>query len=74
MRILKLTPAVENKLAQMREGRDRQASAMASKIVCDVRRRGDTALFHWTRKFDRVDLAERRFDALAHGESCPFRV
>jgi histidinol dehydrogenase len=59
MRILKLTPAVEKQLARMREGQHREASAMASKIVADVRRHGDAALFHWTRKLDRVDLAKR---------------
>jgi histidinol dehydrogenase len=59
MRILKLTPAVEKKLAQMREGRDRQALAIASKIVSDVRRRGDAALFQWTKKLDRADLARK---------------
>ena len=60
MRILKLTPAVEKQLAQTREGRDRQASAIASRIVSDVRRRGDVALVHWTQKLDRIDLAEKR--------------
>jgi histidinol dehydrogenase len=59
MRILKLTPAVEKQLARMREGQDREASAMASKIVADVRRRGDAALFHWTKRLDRMDLAKR---------------
>jgi len=58
MRILKLTPTVKKQLAQMREGRDREASATASKIVADVRRRGDAALVQWTRKLDRNDLAE----------------
>jgi len=59
MRILKLTPAVEKQLARMRESQGRQASAIALKIVGDVRRRGDAALFHWTKKFDRTDLAKR---------------
>src|SRR5215471_811284 len=58
MRILNLTPAVEKQLAQMREGRDREAFAVASRIVGDVRRRGDAALFECTRKLDRVDLAK----------------
>ena len=57
MRILKLTPAVEKQLAQMREGQDREASSVAFKLVADVRRRGDAALFHWTKKLDRTDLA-----------------
>jgi histidinol dehydrogenase len=57
MRILKLTPAVEKQLAEMREGQDREASSVAFKLVADVRRRGDAALFHWTKKLDRTDLA-----------------
>ena len=56
MRILKLTAAVEKQLAQMREGRDREAFAIASKIVTDIRRRGDAALIQWTRRLDRFDL------------------
>jgi histidinol dehydrogenase len=59
MRILKLTPAVEKKLAQMREGRDRQALVTASKIVADVRRRKDAALFQWTKQLDRIDLLNK---------------
>jgi histidinol dehydrogenase len=59
MRILKLTPAVEEKIAQMRESQDQEAFAVAAKIVSDVRRRGDAALFHWSRKLDRVDLARK---------------
>ena len=59
MRILKLTSAFEKKLAQMREGRDRQALAIASRIVADVRRRGDAALFQWTKKLDRTDLSRK---------------
>ena len=59
MRILKLTPAVEKQLAKRREGQDGDAFAVASKIVGDVRRRGDAALFQWSKKLDRVDLAEK---------------
>ena len=59
MRIRKLTPAVEKKLVQMREGQDREASAIASKIVADVCRRGDAALFQWTSKLDGIDLAQK---------------
>jgi len=59
MRILKLTSAVEGQLAEMREGQDREASAIASKIVADVRRRGDAALFRWTKNLDRTDLGKR---------------
>jgi len=59
MRIRKLTPVVEKKLVQMREGQDREASAIASKIVDDVRRRGDAALFRWTKTLDGSDLAQK---------------
>lgn len=59
MRIRKLTPAIEKKLALIREGRNREASAIASGIVSDVRRRGDSALFAWTRKLDQIDLAKQ---------------
>jgi histidinol dehydrogenase len=59
MRILKLTLAVEKKLALMREGRDREAWAIASKIVADVRRRGDAALFQWAKDLDGVDFARK---------------
>lgn len=59
MRILKLTPAVEKQLAKLRERQDREAFAVASKIVGEVRRRGDAALLQWSRKLDHVDLAEK---------------
>jgi histidinol dehydrogenase len=56
MRILKLTPATEVKLARMRQGQDRTAYRAAARIVADVRRRGDNALNIWTRSLDGVDL------------------
>ena len=56
MRILKLTAAVEKRLCQMRESQDREAFAIVSKIVSDVRRHGDAALFRWSNKLDRVRL------------------
>lgn len=56
MRILRLTPAVEKKLLRAREGHDREAERVAGRIVEDVRRNGDSALFRWTRKLDGVDL------------------
>ena len=59
MRILILSPAVERKLARRREGRDRQALAIASDIVSDVRRRRDVALLQWTKKLDRIDLGRK---------------
>ena len=45
MRILKLTPAVEKNLLRSRHERDREAERIAAKIIADVRKRGDAALF-----------------------------
>lgn len=59
MRILKLTPQTEANLLKRREGQDRQARRVAARIVADVRRRGDAALDHWTRKLDGVDVRGR---------------
>jgi histidinol dehydrogenase len=56
MRILKLTHAVENKLLAARVVHDEEAQAVATRIVADVRKRGDTALLAWTKKLDQVDL------------------
>jgi len=56
MRILRLTAAVEKKLLLTRQRRDVEAERVAARIVSDVRRRGDTALFAWARKLDSVDV------------------
>ena len=56
MRILKLTSGVERRLLSSRRERDLQAQRVASRIVADVRRRGDVALRGWTKKFDGADL------------------
>jgi histidinol dehydrogenase len=56
MRILKLTPETEARLVASREGQDRTANRAAARIVADVKRRGDAALDHWSRKLDGVDL------------------
>ncbi len=56
MRILQLTKAIEEKLLASRQRRDGAAEHVASKIVNDVRRGGDAALFSWTKRFDRVAL------------------
>jgi histidinol dehydrogenase len=59
MRILKLTAAVEKRLLAVRERRDVRADKVAAKIVSDVRRRGDAALFSWTKHLDGIDLARK---------------
>src|SRR5271170_6025380 len=56
MRILKLTSAVEKQLLRARQQRDVVAERVAARIVADVRRRGDSALFAWTKELDGVDL------------------
>jgi histidinol dehydrogenase len=56
MRIVKLMSGVERRLMRARRERDLQAERVASRIVADVRRRGDVALREWTKKFDGVDL------------------
>jgi histidinol dehydrogenase len=56
MRILQLTPALEKQLLHARQQRDVAAERVAARIVSDVRRRGDAALFAWAKKLDAVDL------------------
>jgi histidinol dehydrogenase len=56
MRVLALTPAAQEKVLASRRDTSREAERVASRIVEDVRRRGDTALFAYTKKFDRVAL------------------
>ena len=56
MRILNLTPVVERRLLRARQTRDVEAERIAARIVNDIRRRGDDALFGWTKKLDGIDL------------------
>jgi histidinol dehydrogenase len=58
MRILKLTSGIEKHLLHARQQHDIQAERVALRIVADVRRRRDSALFAWAKKLDGVDLAE----------------
>ena len=57
MRILKLTPRTEKWLLSRRGQQDREVQSVAAEIVADVRKRGDAALFAWTKKLDETDLA-----------------
>jgi histidinol dehydrogenase len=57
MRVLRLTNAIEEQILAQRRGRDRAAEAIASRIIRDVQRRGDLALFSWTKRFDCVALS-----------------
>jgi len=60
MRILRLTSRLEEKILAARHRRDARAEAVSSRIVGDVRRRGDAALFTWTRRLDDVRLTPRK--------------
>jgi histidinol dehydrogenase len=57
MRIVKLTRAVEKRLLAARERRDVLAEKVAAKIIADVRRQGDAAVFSWAKKLDGINLA-----------------
>jgi histidinol dehydrogenase len=59
MRILPLTPRTEEKILAARRHRDVRAEAVASRIVGDVRRRGDRALFAWTSRLDGIRLTPK---------------
>jgi histidinol dehydrogenase len=54
MRILPLTDATEKKLLASRRASSREAERIAARIIQDVRRRDDAALFAWTKRLDRV--------------------
>src|SRR5580700_9068817 len=56
MLVLRLTSAIEEKILAQRRGRDLVAERAAARIVRDVQRRGDAALFYWTKRFDRLAL------------------
>jgi histidinol dehydrogenase len=56
IRILKLDAATEKQLLRARQFRDIDAERIAATIIVDVRKRGDAALFAWTRKLDRLNL------------------
>jgi histidinol dehydrogenase len=56
MRIVQLTTKTQESLLASRRKRDTGADKIASTIIDDVRRRGDAALFFWTKRFDRVPL------------------
>src|SRR5580704_10610355 len=56
MRVLQLTGAIEEQILRRRRGVDRVAERAAMRIIQDVQRRGDAALFYWTRRFDGLKL------------------
>jgi histidinol dehydrogenase len=59
MRIVPLTDAAARKVLASRRASSRDAERVAARIVADVRRRGDRALFAWTKRLDRVALSPR---------------
>lgn len=59
MRILRLTDATAKKILASRSASSKDATRIATRIVNDVRRRGDTALFAWTKRLDHVALNSR---------------
>jgi histidinol dehydrogenase len=59
MRILPLTDASAKRVLASRRASSRQAARIAARIVDDVRRREDAALFAWTKRLDHVALSPR---------------
>jgi histidinol dehydrogenase len=59
MRVIPLTDAAERKVLTSRRASSRDAERVAARIVADVRRRGDAALFSWTKRLDRMTLSAR---------------
>jgi len=59
MRILKLTEAVAAKFLARRNSHDAAAEQVASRILKDVRRGGDEALFRWVQRLDGLRLTRR---------------
>jgi histidinol dehydrogenase len=60
MRILELTARTEAELLKLRQTHDQEAYRVASKIVSDVRRRGDHGVEDWTKKLDGTDISGSR--------------
>ena len=59
MRILKLTAETEKQLLAARRTHDAAAQRAVQRIIEDVRRRGDSALFAWTKKLDGTALTRK---------------
>jgi histidinol dehydrogenase len=56
MRIIKLTDAVAAKFFARRTSHDAAADEVASRILGDVRKGGDAALFRWVKRLDGLQL------------------
>ena len=59
MRILKLTDAAMTRFFARRRVHDAEAEGVALRIVADVRRKGDAALFRWVRRLDGLRLSSQ---------------
>ncbi|MGD0840523.1 MAG: histidinol dehydrogenase [Candidatus Acidiferrales bacterium] len=59
MRILKLNEATARRFLERRRASDPTALAVAERIVRDVERHGDRALFAWTARLDKAKLTPR---------------
>lgn len=59
IRILPLTESTGKKFLDSRRASSRQAARVARRIVENVRRRGDAALFAWTERLDHLQLTSR---------------
>src|SRR5258708_2440903 len=61
MRIVRLTPRIEKWLLARRARQDDKAKSPAAEFVANARKRGDAALFAWTKKLDHYNLAREGF-------------
>jgi histidinol dehydrogenase len=71
IRILKLNAATEKDLLRARQFRDIEAERVAATIIADVRKRGDAALFAWTKKLDRLNLTAKSLYLPCTGAALP---
>jgi histidinol dehydrogenase len=70
-RILKLDAATERQLLRARQFRDTEAERIAAKIIAEVRKRGDIALFAYTKTFDGVSLDSQNVWLPSHRSLSP---
>jgi histidinol dehydrogenase len=59
MRILKLTDAVAAKFLARRSSHDAASERVAARILADVRKNGDAALFRWALRLDGLRLTQK---------------
>ena len=59
MRILKLTEAMAEKFLARRSSHDAAAERVAARILADVRKNGDAALFRWAARLDGIRLTRK---------------